>query len=200
MVDEQLVTRSIQSKTVLDAMRAVPRHLFVPGNMQSRAYDDNPLAIGQGQTISQPYIVAYMTEQLEQIPGRKILEIGTGSGYQTAILACLGYEVYSIELLEGLAAKAEKTLADLGYKNVVIKTGNGFAGWPEEAPFDAIIVTAAPKKIPENLVDQLREGGKMIIPVGPFNSVQSLKLLTKKDNGIIEKDLFSVRFVPMVET
>jgi len=199
MVEKQLKTRNIQSKAVLDAMRSISRHLFVPKNQQSNAYTDSPLSIGLGQTISQPYIVAFMTEQLKPAPGMKILEIGTGSGYQAAILAYLGCEVYTIELLEELAVRAEKTLAGLNLNNVKVKCGNGYSGWPEEAPFDAIIVTAAPDKIPQKLIEQLREEGNMIIPIGYVKSVQSLKLITKKDKRIIEKDLLPVRFVPMVE-
>ena len=199
MVEEQLKKRKIQSEAVLEAMRTVPRHLFVPKNMQSYAYNDSPLPIGLEQTISQPYIVAYMTEQLELKAGMKVLEIGTGSGYQAAILAYLGCEVYTIELLEELTIRAEKTLKDLKIKNVKVRCGNGYLGWEEEAPFDAIIVTAAPDKIPEKLIEQLKEGGKMIVPVGPVQSVQSLKLITKKDNKITEKDLLPVLFVPMVE-
>ena len=199
MVEEQLKTRNIKSKAVLDAMRSVPRHLFVPDDSQAYAYNDSPLSIGLGQTISQPYIVAFMTEQLDPAPGMKILEIGTGSGYQAAILACLGCDVYSIELLEELAARAEKTIAALNLRTVKIKHGNGFSGWQEEAPFDAVIVTAAPDKIPEKLIGQLREGGRLIVPVGPVHGVQILKLITKKDTRIIEKDLLPVRFVPMVE-
>ena len=198
MVTEQLKTRNIKSEAVLEAMRTVLRHLFVPENLQSYAYDDSPLPIGLGQTISQPYIVAFMTEQLEPAPGRKILEIGTGSGYQAAILAYLGSEVYTIELVEELAAGAKKILAGLAYNNATVKCGNGYSGWPEEAPFDAVIVTAAPEKIPPKLIEQLKEGGKMILPVGPQHSVQLLKLITKRDGGIIEKDLLPVRFVPML--
>jgi len=199
MVEEQLIKRSIQSKTVLDAMRAVPRHLFVPNNLQNQAYNDNPLPIGLSQTISQPYIVAFMTEQLNPVPGMKILEIGTGSGYQAAILAHLGCEVYTIELLEELAERAEKVLTELNFNNVKIKCGNGYLGWPDAAPFDAIIVTAAPEKIPEALIEQLKEGGKMIVPVGPIQSVQSLKLITKTGGKIVERDLLPVMFVPMVK-
>ena len=199
MVEEQLEKRSIKSKTVLDAMRTVPRHLFVPRNLQSQAYNDNPLQIGLEQTISQPYIVAFMTEQLNPVPGMKILEIGTGSGYQAAILAHLGCEVYTIELLEELAARAGKILTELNFNNVKIKCGNGYFGWPDEAPFDAIIVTAAPEKIPEALIEQLKEGGKMIVPVGPIQSVQSLKLITKTEKKIVERDLLPVMFVPMVK-
>ena len=199
MVEQQLKTRNIKSKAVLDAMRAVPRHIFVPENLQSSAYNDSPLPIGLGQTISQPYIVAYMTEQLEPVAGMKILEIGTGSGYQAAILAHLGCKVYTIELLEELAAKTEKILATNNFGSIKTKCGNGYLGWPEEAPFDAIIVTAAPDKIPEKLIEQLKDGGKIIVPVGPVNSQQSLKLITKKGKKITEKDLFPVIFVPMVD-
>jgi len=198
MVEGQLKTRNIKSVAVLDAMRTVPRHLFVPADMQSRAYNDSPLPIGLEQTISQPYIVAFMTEQLEPVQGIKILEIGTGSGYQAAILAHLGCEVYTIELLEELAERAKKAISGLKYGNVKTKHGNGYEGWPEEAPFDAVIVTAAPNEIPEMLVEQLKEGGKMIIPVGPAGSVQSLKLLSKKDGRIFKKELLLVVFVPMV--
>ena len=199
MIDGQLRTRNIKSDSVLDAMYNVPRHLFVPENLSNSAYNDSPLPIGLGQTISQPYIVAFMTERLEPTAGMKILEIGTGSGYQAAILAYLGCEVRTVELLEEFAVKAKKTLTGLNLNNVKIKHGNGYEGWPEEAPFDAIIVTAAPCFMPENLIEQLNEGGKMIIPVGKANSVQSLKLISKKEGKIIEKDMLPVRFVPMVE-
>ena len=200
MVDDQLKTRKIKSEPILDAMRNVPRHLFVPENLRSYAYDDSPLPIGLGQTISQPYIVAYMTELLEPFSGMKILEIGAGSGYQTAILAYLGCKVYSIELVEDHAKKAQENLAALHFDNIQIRCGNGYLGWPEEAPFDAILVTAAPDRIPEKLIAQLNEGGKMIIPVGETHSVQILKLIIKKDGMIIEKELLPVRFVPMVES
>jgi protein-L-isoaspartate(D-aspartate) O-methyltransferase len=198
MIEEQLKTRNIKSKAVLDAMYSVPRHLFISENLQRHAYNDSPLPIGLNQTISQPYIVAFMTEQLEPVPGMKILEIGTGSGYQAAILAHLGCEVYTVELLEDLAVRAKENLAELNY-NVKSKFGNGFLGWPEEAPFDAIIVTAAPNKIPEKLIEQLKEDGKLILPVGEVNSTQWLKLITKKDKRIMERDLLPVIFVPMVE-
>ena len=198
MVERQLMTRGIESHFVLDAMQNVPRHLFVPENLRSHSYDDAPLPISSGQTISQPYIVAYMTEQLEVSAGMRILEIGTGSGYQTAILAYLRCEVYSIEFLKELADEARKVLYALGFDNVKIKHGNGYDGWPEEAPFDAIIVTAAPDSIPEKLIQQLREGGTMIIPVGETHSAQWLKLITKKDGKAIEENLLPVRFVPMV--
>jgi protein-L-isoaspartate(D-aspartate) O-methyltransferase len=199
MVDDQLKSRDIKSDAVLNAMNNVPRHLFVSEDMQVHAYADSPLPIGLGQTISQPYIVAFMTEQLEPVPGMKILEIGTGSGYQAAILAYLGCEIYTIELLEELALSAKRTLADLKFDNVRVKLGNGYMGWSEEAPFDAIIVTAAPGYIPEKLIEQLNDGGKMIIPVGEVQSVQWLKLITKTDGRVITKDLIPVRFVPMVE-
>jgi len=199
MVEEQLKKRGIKSEAVLEAMRTVPRHLFVPRELQSRAYDDRPLPIGLEQTISQPYIVAFMTEQLEPKAGMKILEIGAGSGYQAAILAQLGCKVYTIELLEELANRAEKILNALNYKNVRVICGNGYPGLPEEAPFDAIIVTAAPEKIPEKLIEQLKDGGKIIVPVGPVLSSQSLKLITKKGKQIIEKELLPVIFVPMVQ-
>ena len=199
MVEEQLKTRGIKSESVLDAMRNVPRHLFVPGNLHSLAYDDSPLPIGSGQTISQPYIVAFMTEQLDPVPGMKVLEIGTGSGYQAAVLAYLGCEVYTIELLEGLYAQAKEIFAALNLDNVKAKHGNGYMGWPEEAPFDAVIVTAAPDTIPEILIEQLKDGGKMVIPVGKAHSVQLLKFIIKKDGKITEEDMLMVRFVPMVE-
>jgi len=198
MVDEQIKSRGIKSKIVLDAMRNVPRHLFVPKDIQSYAYNDSPLPIGLDQTISQPYIVAFMTESLEPVRGMKILEIGTGSGYQAAVLAYLGCEVYTIELLPALAERAEKTLKEMKFNNVKVRCGNGYEGWHEEAPFDAIIVTAAPEKIPEKLVEQLKDGGKMIIPVGPVHSMQYLKLITKRGKKISEKDLLPVRFVPMI--
>jgi protein-L-isoaspartate(D-aspartate) O-methyltransferase len=199
MVENQLKSRNIKSKAVLEAMRVVPRHLFVPQDMQNNAYLDSPLPIGLGQTISQPYIVAFMTEQLQPYHGMKILEIGTGSGYQAAILAQLGCEVYTIELLGELAQRAAKTLADLKFDNVKVKCGNGYLGWTEEAPFDAIIVTAAPENIPKALIEQLKVGGKMIVPVGSVNSTQLLKKITKRKDQLIEEVLLPVRFVPMVE-
>jgi len=199
MVEEQLISRGIKSEAVLEAMRNVPRHLFVPEHLRAYAYDDSPLPVASGQTISQPYIVAYMTEQLALVPGMKILEIGTGSGYQAAILAELKCDVYTIERIEELAVSAKKTLADLQFDNVNVKHGDGYSGWPSEAPFDAIIVTAAPGYIPEKLIEQLKDGGKMIIPVGELHSVQFLKMITKKDGIVASQDLLPVRFVPMVE-
>jgi protein-L-isoaspartate(D-aspartate) O-methyltransferase len=199
MVEEQIKKRGIKSVAVLEAMQLTPRHLFVPENIQDYAYKDCALPIGLDQTISQPYIVAYMTEFLDPTHGMKILEIGTGSGYQTAVLAHLGAVVYSIELLEELSSRAGKTITSLNLNNVKIKCGNGFSGWPEEAPFDAVIVTAAPARVPSKLIEQLKEGGKMIIPIGPVNSIQQLKIITKKEKGFIENDLLSVRFVPMLD-
>ena len=199
MVEEQLKTRNIKSEAVLNAMRNVPRHLFVQENMKGSAYDDCPLPIGLSQTISQPYIVAFMTEQLELAAGTKVLEIGTGSGYQAAILAYLGCEVYSMEFLEELMVRAKNTLASLGFDNVKVKHDNGYSGWQGEAPFDAVIVTAAPPFIPDKLIDQLKDGGKMIIPVGEIHAAQLLKLITKEERRILEKDLLPVRFVPMVK-
>jgi protein-L-isoaspartate(D-aspartate) O-methyltransferase len=199
MVEEQLKPRNITSTAVLNAMNNVPRHLFVSEDAQVYAYEDSPLSIGLGQTISQPYIVAYMTEQLELVPGMKVLEIGTGSGYQAAILAHLGCEVYTIELLQEFAISAKQTLAALKFDSVRVRLGNGYEGWSDEAPFDAIIVTAAPDYIPEELVEQLKDDGKMIIPVGEVEAVQWLKLITKIDGRIVTKDLIPVRFVPMVE-
>ena len=199
MVEEQLIARDIRSRVVLDAMRNIPRHLFVPQDMQSYAYEDTPLPIGLEQTISQPYIVAFMTESLRPTSGMKILEIGTGSGYQAAVLAYLGCNVYTIELLPELAERAEKILNELNYSNVTVRCGNGYDGWHEEAPFDAIIVTAAPETIPEKLIEQLKDGGKMIIPVGPVLLPQWLKLITKRGRRTIEENLLPVRFVPMVK-
>ena len=199
MVKEQLITRDIKSEAVLNAMRKVPRHIFIPENMKNYAYDDTPLPIGSGQTISQPYIVAFMTEQLELSSGMKILEIGTGSGYQAAILAYLGCEVYTVELLENLAVNAKKVFTALSLNNIKTRHGSGFLGWPEEAPFDAIIVTASPEKTPDKLIEQLKDEGRMIVPVGKVDSVQSLKMIRKADGNIIEKNLLPVRFVPMME-
>ena len=198
MVVEQLMPRGIKSRDVLTAMRNIPRHLFVPQEIRSDAYFDSPLPIGLGQTISQPYIVAFMTESLNPKLGMKILEIGTGSGYQAAVLAYLGCDVYTIELLPELAVTAENILKELKFDNVKIRCGNGYEGWEEEAPFDAIIVTAAPDQIPEKLIEQLKDGGKMIIPVGSVLLPQWLKLITKRGKRIIEEDLLPVRFVPMV--
>ncbi|HBX88853.1 MAG TPA: protein-L-isoaspartate O-methyltransferase [Marinilabiliaceae bacterium] len=199
MVNEQLRGRDISSSNVLNAMREVPRHHFVPIEYQKFAYDDRPLPIGFEQTISQPYMVAFMTEQIEPKPGMKVLEIGTGSGYQAAVLAHLGCEVYTIELLPELAERADKLLKQLKYQPVNIKAGNGYEGWPEAAPFDAIIVTAAPEKMPPVLVEQLKDGGTMVIPVGPVNNLQYLKIVKKRDGKVTTDTLMPVRFVPMID-
>jgi protein-L-isoaspartate(D-aspartate) O-methyltransferase len=195
MVDSQIKNRGIRDVRVLKAMRSVPRHEFVPASIQWEAYTDQPLPIGHSQTISQPYIVAYMTEALELDSTEKVLEIGTGSGYQAAILAEIADSVYTIEIVEALAEKASKTLKSLGYQNIVCRAGDGYRGWPEAAPFDAIIVTAAPPRIPQPLVDQLSEGGKLIAPVGSW--AQELVLITKTKGKLSEKNLLPVRFVPM---
>lgn len=196
MVEQQIKARGIESETVLQAMSKVPRHRFVPAPQASLAYEDHPLPIGYGQTISQPLIVSYMTEAAEISAKDKVLEIGTGSGYQAAILAELAEEVYSVEIIPELAASAGRVLTELGYKNVHVKTGDGYLGWPEHAPFDAIVVTAAPDHIPQALVDQLALGGKMVIPVGAAN--QQMVIVTKTRDGIVEQKTFPVRFVPMV--
>jgi protein-L-isoaspartate(D-aspartate) O-methyltransferase len=195
MVREQIEARGVRDARVLAAMRKVPRHLFVLPEEQGEAYDDYPLAIGHGQTISQPYIVAYMTEALELKPRDRVLEIGTGSGYQAAILAELVAEVYSIEIVEPLAKQAEARLHRLGYSNVRVRAGDGYRGWPEAAPFDAIIVTAAPDHVPQPLEDQLREGGRMVLPLGRWD--QDLIRLHRTREGILREYLLPVRFVPM---
>lgn len=195
MVSEQIEARGIKDKRVLEVMRKLERHRFVFPEFQGVAYADSPLPIGEDQTISQPYIVALMTELLELKGDEKVLEIGTGSGYQAAILAELAREVYTIEIVPTLAKKAEALLLELGYKGIHVKAGDGFLGWPEVAPFDAIIVTCAPDEVPQPLVEQLREGGRLVIPVGAHYQV--LKLLTKKQGRIEEKDIIPVIFVPM---
>ncbi len=197
MVTHQLRGRDIVDARVLSAMKIVPRHLFVPKDLRHLAYRDTPLPIGHGQTISQPYIVALMSQLLSIEPGRRILEIGTGSGYQAAVLAEMGVQVFSIEIVPELGHRAIKTLRPLGYKNIRVKIGDGYQGWGEHAPFDAIIVTCAPSGIPEPLKDQLTEGGRMVIPVGEAGH-QQLLLLTKQHGDIKRKKIVDVRFVPMV--
>jgi len=187
----------IKDEGVLKAMTETPRHEFVRKGEQSRAYEDHPLPIGFGQTISQPFIVAFMTEALKLKPTDRVLEVGTGSGYQAAVLAHLVKEVYSIEIVEGLAKQAAKTLKRLGYENVKTKWGDGYQGWPDAAPFDALIVTCAPDKVPQALVDQLKEGARMIIPVGRAGGVQELYVLEKKAGKVKRKAVMPVRFVPM---
>ena len=197
MVKEQIEGRGITNQRVLEVMRKVPRHLFVPAPLQNLAYDDSPLPIGQGQTISQPYIVAYMTEAVKISPRDRVLEIGTGSGYQAAVLGELAKEVYTIEIVKPLAESARLLLEKSGYKNIKVRWGDGYQGWKEQAPFEAIIVTAAPAEVPEELVKQLRIGGRMVVPIGGF--FQELYLITKTKTGIKKETLLPVRFVPMVK-
>ncbi len=197
MVQQQLRTRGIKDERVLAALAKVPREEFVPQDSRAASYDDGPLPIGYDQTISQPYIVAFMTEQLRPKPSDRVLEVGTGSGYQAAILAELVADVYTIEIVEPLAKNAEATLPRLGYKNIHMKVGDGYKGWPEEAPFDAIIVTCAPDKVPQPLTDQLKDGGRMVIPVGE-RFAQQLYLLEKKNGQLKESVSLPVRFVPMM--
>ena len=197
MIDSQLRARGIADKRVLDAMQKVPRHLFVPEEYRSRAYDDSPLPIGHDQTISQPYIVGYMSEALELRPADRVLEIGTGSGYQAAILGELASQVYTIEIVPELAERARAALSAAGYRNVHVRHGNGYLGWPEAAPFDRIIVTAAPEKIPQALVDQLAVGGIMVVPVGAVYDDQVMTIVRKTDKGVVTRETLPVRFVPM---
>ncbi len=198
MVAEQIEVRGVQDERVLEAMRAVPRHLFVPVLQRPFAYEDRPLPIGHKQTISQPYIVALMTEMAGVDEGDVVLEVGTGSGYQAAVLSVMAKEVYSIEYLEPLGLEAKKRLQDLGYDNVSVKIGDGYKGWPEHKPFDAIIVTAGIDHVPPALVEQLNKGGRMVIPVGP-EGAQELLLLTKDEQGkMLEHKIIPVRFVPFL--
>jgi protein-L-isoaspartate(D-aspartate) O-methyltransferase len=197
MVREQIEGRGVSNTRVLAAMRAVPRHRFVPDAAISEAYADHPLPIGHGQTISQPYIVASMTELVDPQPTDTLLEIGTGSGYQAAILGRLAARVYSIELLPELAASARARLAEQGYENVEVITGDGYQGLPAKAPFDGIVVTAAPPDVPPALVEQLAVGGKLVIPVGRY--YQELKVLERSEEGIVERTEYPVRFVPLVK-
>jgi protein-L-isoaspartate(D-aspartate) O-methyltransferase len=195
MVREQLEGRDITDARVLAAMRRVPRHEFVPKELMDAAYEDNALPLTQGQTISQPYIVAYMTQALDLRGTERVLEIGTGSGYQAAVLSELVPEVYTIEILPELQKQASAVLSKLGYKNIYFRVGDGYLGWPEQAPFDRIIVTAAPEEIPEPLVEQLKVGGRIVIPVGRMN--QELTVLEKGKSGITLRSTIGVRFVPM---
>jgi protein-L-isoaspartate(D-aspartate) O-methyltransferase len=195
MVDEQLKGRDIRDPRVLDVMASVPRHLFVPESLRARAYSDSPLPIGYGQTISQPYIVAFMTQALDVQPRDRVLEIGTGSGYQAAVLGRLAHQVYTIEIVEPLAARARATLGDLGHRNIEVRTGNGYLGWPEHAPYDRIMVTAAPDEVPPVLVEQLKIGGVLVIPVGTVT--QQLRVLRRTATGLETLATLPVRFVPM---
>ena len=196
MVNKQIKARGITHKATLEAMQKVPRHLFIPEYLWGSAYNDNPLPIGYRQTISQPYIVAYMTSLIEPKATDKILEIGTGSGYQAAVLGEIADSVFSVEIVEELAESAANMLEQLGYDNIWVKSGDGYFGWPEHAPFDKIIVTAAAEEIPPLLIEQLKEGGKMILPVGPEFSAQYLILVEKRNGKLIEKNMLPVRFVP----
>ncbi len=197
MVQDQIAARGITDTRTLRAMGSVPRHLFVPPAYERQAYNDSPLPIGYNQTISQPFIVAYMTELVRPTPGKRALEIGTGSGYQAAVLAGIVDTVYTIEIVPGLAREAAVRLKTLGYGNVVTRQGDGYKGWPEKAPFDIIIVTAAADHIPQPLREQLAEGGRLVMPVGDPASVQFLVLLTKRKGKITEQRLEPVRFVPL---
>ncbi len=199
MLHDQLTGpgRGIKDERVLGAMSTVPRHEFVPEDVRFSAYEDRPLPIGHGQTISQPFIVAFMTEQLRPQPADSVLEVGTGSGYQAAVLSGLVKEIFTIEIVEPLAKRAAADLSRLGYTNVFVKAGDGYKGWPEHAPFDAIIVTCAPDQVPKPLIDQLKDGGRMIIPVGPEGGVQELFLLEKHGGEVRRKAVLPVRFVPM---
>ena len=195
MVSEQIEARGVHDPRVLSAMRRVPRHELVPRSLRDQAYEDHPLPIGAGQTISQPYVVAAMTEALGLSGDERVLEVGTGSGYQAAVLSLLCRQVYSIEIVPELAERARADLARLGYTNVEVRQGDGWRGWPEHAPFDAIVVTAAPEQIPPDLIAQLAVGGRLVIPVGRYE--QSLLLVRKTEAGIEREELFGVRFVPM---
>lgn len=199
MVEEQIANRGIQDKRVLDAMEAVPRHLFIPEENRAYSYWDQPVPIGLGQTISQPYIVAFMTELLKVDNNDVVLEVGTGSGYQAAILSRLVKQVYTIEIHEKLGNNAFKRLTTMGYSNIEGKIGDGYKGWPEHAPFDAIIVTAAAEHIPQPLIEQLKPGGRMVIPVGGVYEVQDLMLITRDASSkVVKESIISVRFVPLI--
>ena len=195
MVTTQIAARGVRDERVLAAMGRVPRHAFVPAGFRALAYVDSPLSIGHGQTISQPFIVAFMTEAAEIEPDHRVLEIGTGSGYQAAVLAEVAKEVYSIEIVRALGETAAARLQRLGYGNVTVKIGDGYEGWPEQAPFDAILVTAAPPSVPPPLLEQLRIGGRLVMPVGDYS--QQLVRITKRAEGQTHETLLPVRFVPM---
>jgi len=199
MVEDQIIKRGVEDSRVLDVMKVVERHKFVPEKYSESAYKDGPLPIGHGQTISQPFIVAFMTENLKLEPSHKVLEIGTGSGYQAAVLSELCDHVYTIEIVDELANESAERLGRLGFNNITVRSGDGYKGWPEEAPFDRIMVTAAPEEIPELLTEQLAEGGVMVIPVGKQYEIQYLWVITKEADGSIKKEkILPVRFVPMI--
>ncbi len=197
MVETQLKNRDISNELVLEAMRKVPRHLFMPASVRQYAYIDSPVPIGEGQTISQPYIVGLMTQTVDPRPGDRALEVGTGSGYQAAVLGELVQEVYTIEIVPVLAERAGKVLSESGYDNVEVRQGDGYQGWPEKAPFDIILITAAPEEIPKPLIDQLAEGGRLVVPVGPQGEIQTLTLVTKEKGEVKRAYITDVRFVPM---
>jgi len=196
MVRDQIEARGVSDKRVLDAMRSVERHRFIPGHHVTSAYEDHPLPIGHGQTISQPYIVALMTELCELDGTEKVLEIGTGSGYQAAVLSLLAKEVYSIEIVTPLGQSSSRKLSELGYNNVQVRIGDGYLGWPDQAPFDVIILTASPPKIPQSLIDQLGEGGILVAPEGEYS--QELVKITKQNGKVTKRTITYVRFVPMI--
>ncbi len=199
MIEKQIVSRGVTDQEVITVMTNVPRHLFIDESQWPIAYSDGPLPIGHGQTISQPYIVAFMTELLQPDAHHVVLEIGTGSGYQAAVLARLVHHVYTIEIVPELGHSARQTLKRLGYENISVRIGDGYKGWPKEAPFDRIILTAAPEEVPQALVDQLKPGGRMVLPVGPRWWGQDLLVIDKDSTGeVIEKKTLPVRFVPMV--
>ena len=198
MVEKSLREIGVTDARVLEAMRSVPRHLFVPESLRDRAYEDTPLPIGEGQTISAPDVVGFMSQALALKPGDRVLDVGTGSGYQAAVLAEMGCRVFSIEILEPLARSAARRLEGLGYDSITVRAGDGYLGWPEEAPFDGILVAAAPDHVPKPLVDQLKAGARLVLPVGPEGGVQSLLLVTKRADGTVdEEEVLPVRFVPM---
>lgn len=197
MVVEQIEARGIADPRVLAAMRSVPRHELVPAGERDEAYEDRPVPIGHGQTISQPYIVALMTSLAQVAPGQRVLEVGTGSGYQAAVLAACGAEVWSIEIVDPLAKRAARDLARLGFDRVHVRSGDGYRGWPEHAPFDAILVTAAPPEVPAPLLEQLRVGGRLVVPVGEVGAVQSLEVHERTETGVRVERVAPVRFVPM---
>jgi protein-L-isoaspartate(D-aspartate) O-methyltransferase len=195
MVADQIAARGVDDPAVLAAMRAVPRHRFVPEALRPRAYDDGPLPIGEGQTISQPYVVAVMTAAIRPRKGMRVLEVGTGSGYQAAVLASCVAEVDTIEVIPALGRRAELLLKELGYRNVRVRVGDGFDGWPERGPYDAVVLTAAPERVPQPLLDQLRVGGRLVAPVG--RDFQDLVVITRTDRGLVSEVIDAVRFVPM---
>ncbi|UCC43800.1 MAG: protein-L-isoaspartate(D-aspartate) O-methyltransferase [Candidatus Zixiibacteriota bacterium] len=198
MIERQIVSRGVQDRCVLDAMRTVPRHRFVPSGSIEQAYQDGPLSIGQGQTISQPYIVASMTEHLELTPSSRVLEIGTGCGYQTAVLAEIAAEVVSLEIIEKLHARASELLTGLRYHNIILKHADGSLGWPDLAPYDGIIVTATAPQEPQPLLDQLSDGGRLVIPIGSHHDIsQKLWVITRDGQDFSREYLYDVRFVPM---